>query len=171
MECDSVIMDSSETTFITHFQPLLNQATQGRRYRELINNQILCFITPRKLNLYRGTLGYEVYPGNRVFNGIYGERYKNFAIQNLKELANIFLRIAWSYHSETVWFWADQWLQFSTEAWEDKRDLEETIRDCKEALRFSQVKNVVGVTSTPILSEALRYRFPDDFSFLATWGS
>ncbi len=115
-------MDSLETTFITHFQPLLNGATQGRRYRELIQNQIQCFITPRKLKLYRGYLGSEANPGNRVFNGIYGEQYKSFAIQNLKELANTFMRIAWSYHSETVWFWADQWLQFSTEAWEDKRD-------------------------------------------------
>lgn len=152
MECDAVIMDSSETTFIAHFQPLLNDATRGRRYRELTRNQIQCFITPRKLKLYRrGCLGYEAYSGNRVFNGIYGERYKGFAIQNLKELANIFLQIAWSYHSETVWFWADQWLQFSTEAWEDKRDLKETIEECKEALRFSQGKNGY-------------------FSFLAPWG-
>ncbi|PSB28676.1 GIY-YIG nuclease family protein [Chlorogloea sp. CCALA 695] len=156
MECDSVIMDSSETTFITHFQPLLNGATQGQRYRELIKNKILCFLTPQKLNLYRGTLSYEVYPGNRVFNGIYGERYKGFAIQKLKELASAFLLIAWSYNSETVWFWADQWLQFSTEAWEDKRDLEETITKCNEALIVSQVKSVVGVSSAQILSEALR---------------
>lgn len=168
MECDSAIMDSLETTFITHFQPLLNGATQGRRYRELTQNQIQCFITPRKLKLYRGYLSYEAYPGgNRVFNGIYGERYKGFAIQNLKELANIFLRIAWSYHSETVWSWADQWLQFSTEAWEDKRDLKETIEECKEALRFSLVKNVVGVSSTEVQSD----RIPDYLSFLATWGS
>lgn len=152
MECDAVIMDSSETTFIAHFQPLLNDATRGQRYRELTRNQIQCFITPRKLKLYRrGCLGYEGYSGNRVFNGIYGERYKGFAIQNLKELANIFLQIAWSYHSETVWFWANQWLQFSTEAWEDKRDLKETIEECKEALRVSQVKNGY-------------------FSFLAPWG-
>ena len=54
------------------------------------------------------------------------------------------MQIAWSYHSKTVLFWADQWLQFSTEAWEDKRDLKETIEVCKEALRLSQVTNVVG---------------------------
>lgn len=144
-------MDSSETVFVTHFQPLLNGATRGRRYRELIQNQIQCFLTPRELKLYRGYLGSEAYPGNRVFNEYYGARYKSFAIQNLKELDNIFMQIAWSYHSETVWFWADQWLQFSTEAWEDKRDLKETIEVCKEALRLSQIRK-------------------DYFIFLATWG-
>ena len=123
IECDAVIMDSLETTFVTYFQLLLNGATQGRRYRELTQNQIQRFLTPRELNLYHGCLGSEANRGSRVFNRIYGERHKSFAIQNLKELANIFMRIAWSYHSETVWFWADQWLQFSTEAWEDKRDL------------------------------------------------
>lgn len=151
MECDKIIMDSSETTLITHFQPLLNGTNRGRRYRELTQNQIQCFITPPTLKLYCSYSGSEANPGNRVFSGIYGERYKSFAIQNLKELANIFMQIAWSYHSETVWFWADQWLQFSTEAWEDKRDLKETIEVCKKALRLSQVRK-------------------DNFIFLATWG-
>ena len=142
MECDSVIMNSSETALITHFQPLLNGRSQGWRYRELINNNILCFITPQELNLYRGTLGYGgVYSRNRVFNGFYEDGYKSQVIQTLKEFANMILRIAWSYHSEEVWFWADQWLQVSTEALEDKRDLVEAMRNCKEALRFCPCLN------------------------------
>ena len=139
MECDAVIMNSSETALITHFQPLLNGRSQGWRYRELITNNILGFITPRELNFYRGTLGYGA--RNRVFNWFYEERYKSQVIQTLKELTNMILRIAWSYHSEEVWFWADQWLQVSTEALEDKRDLVEAMRDCNEALRFCPCLN------------------------------
>lgn len=137
MECDALLMDSSERTFITHFKPLLNQVTQGWRYRELTQNNILCFITPRKLHLYRGTLEHRFNPRNEVFNWQYGDKYKVCAIQDLKELTGAFARISWSYNSETVKFWADQWLQVITEALEDKRDLEQTIIDCNEALKFS----------------------------------
>ena len=148
MECDALLINSLETGCITHFKPLFNKITQGWKYRQLTQNKILCFITPRKLNLYRGTLDHPVNPRNGVFNWQYGLRYKVCAIQNLKELASAFQLIKSSYNSETVKFWADKWLQFITEALEDKRDLDQTIKDCNEALRFSPVKNAVRVSLT-----------------------
>ncbi len=140
MECDARLITSSETKFIAHFKPLLNQVNLGRRYRELTQNKILCFLTPQKLNLYRGTFGHSVNPINGKFNWQYGDKYRACAIQDLKELASDFQLIKWGYDSETVSCWADKWLELIHEALSDKRGFEQTIKDCNEALMFSRVK-------------------------------
>lgn len=138
MECDKELIDSSEEAFIAHFNPSLNK---DRRYRELTQNKKQSFITPQKLNLYRGTLESPIKPRNGKFNWQYGNEYKVCAIKDLKNLAADFQQIIkWDSGSEAVKSWVERWSQFIQEALEDKRDFDQTIKDCNEALRYSPLK-------------------------------
>lgn len=138
MECEEKLISSFEVALIAHFNPPLNH---GRGYRELAQNKKQSFVTPQKLNLYRGTLEHPVQSRTGRFNWQYSDKYKIRAVQDLKKLASNFQQIKCVNDSGTVKFWTDKWLQVIQEALEDKRDFDQTIKDCNEALMFSPVKS------------------------------
>lgn len=110
LNCDKRLLKSSETKFIAHFKPLLNYGSRGRRYQEIIQNNIPCFLTPQKLVLYSGNHWSLVNSKNGKFNWQYGDNYRASAIKDLKELASKFQQFKCRYDSETVLLWADIWL-------------------------------------------------------------
>ena len=147
LKCDKRLINSSETKFIARLKPLLNYVNRGKRYQELIQTKVPCFLTPQKLNLYYGPYLELVKPINGKFNWQYGDKYRAYLIQNLKELAREFQLIKCDSDSEMVLLWADKWLQFIQEGVEDKKSFDRTIGDCKAALRVACVslpKNGLG---------------------------